>query len=170
MLSYLKGIRHIIETMEGDYRHCTVAESPSMYRFVYMENGKLVLNDKQMGKFSNWVERVPFSALSIVWDKERLVKSETSYKAALCVPVEYAKAVGHYLGEPVEYLPPRKCVYTVCCEDSDAFDARNCMGYVLDYIGNNHLSVTDDPYCRTFLSTDKSDNYTRWRQVWFPIE
>ena len=170
MLSYLKGIRRIIETMGADFKHCKIAESPSMYRFVYMENGNIVLNDEMLEKFSNWVERVPFSALSIVWDKERLMRSETSYKAALCVPVEYAKAVGHYLGDPVLYLPPKKCVYSISCEDSDAFDVEQCLGYVLDYFKENRLSMTEDPYCRTFLSTDKSGNYTRWRQVWFPIE
>jgi len=170
MLSYLKSIRRVVESIEGDYEKCRIEECPSMYRFVYMENGELVLNDDTMEKFSNWMERVPFSALSIIWDRDLFMKGETSFRAALCVPVEYAKAVGHCLGDPVEYLPPRKCVYTLSSEDSNRFDIESCMGYARAYIQKKKLTLTDDPYCRTFLSTDHLGNYTRWRQVWFPIE
>lgn len=170
MLSYLKSIRCVTESIREDYGKCRIEECPSMYRFVYMKDGKLILGDDDMKKFSNWMERVPFSALSIIWDKELFMEGKTSFKAALCVPVEYAKAVGHYLGDPVEYLPPRRCVYTISSEDSDVFDTESCMSYAREYLEENGLALTDEPYCRTFLSTDKLGNYTRWRQVWLPIE
>lgn len=170
MLSYLKSIRAVVESIETDYEKCVISTSPAMYRFVYMKNGELVLNDVTMKKFSNWMERVPFSALSIIWDKELFIRGETSYEAALCVPEEYAKAVGHYLGEPVQYIPARKCIYTLSSEDANKFDTEYCMKFAIDYIREKGYTLTEDPFCRTFLSTDKKGNYTRWRQVWLPIE
>ena len=170
MLSYLKGIRKVVESIDTDYQVCRIDESPAMYRFTYMKDSELVLDEEALKLFSNWMDRVPFSALSIIWDRELFLEGKTSFRAALCVPVEYAKALDYYLGEPVEYVPPKKCVYTISSEDNDRFDVAYCMDYVLAYLKSNGLRLTDDPYCRTFLSTDKKGNYTRWRQVWLPIE
>ena len=170
MLAYLKSIREVVESIKTEYEKCSVTTSPAMYRFVYMKDGELVLNNESIKKFSEWMDRVPFSALSIIWDKDLFLKGETSFEAALCVPEEFAKAVGHCTGDPVQYIPAQKCVYTVSSEDLNKFDTEYCMKFAREYIQENGYILTDDPYCRTFLSTDKKGNYTRWRHVWFPID
>lgn len=170
MLDYLKQVRQIIETIETDYMTCRVENSPAMYCFEYMKNNVLTLSDETWDLFGAWMDMVPFSMLSIRRLKDALLQGQTDFTAALCVPESYARELNYYLGKPVHYFPSRKCVYTLSKEDRNQFDAPQCFEHVLRYCEENNLIPADDAYCRTFLSYDKSGNYTRFRQIWLPVD
>lgn len=169
MLRYLEDIRRTTESIHENYQKCSQAICPPYYSLEYMKNDVLTLSGKVWDYFSNWMERVPFSALSIRWNKDLILQGQTDFIASLCVPEEYAHELNYYLGPPVVYFPARPCVYTLSSEDQNRFDAPQSFEFILDYCREQGLTPADDPYCRTFLSYDKGGNYTRFRQIWLPV-
>lgn len=169
MLEYLRYIRGVAETIPTDYMQCRVEQSPPLYRFEYMSGSVLSLTERTWPLFSTWMDKVPFAALSIVWSLAAMLEDRTSVTAGLCIPAEVAVPLEFYLGEPVQYFPARKCVYTLASEDRNRFDTPSSFRHVREYMAREGLTPVDDPYCRTFLSWDKGGNYTRFRQVWTPV-
>ena len=169
MLRYLEDIRRTTESIQNNYQKCSQTVCPPYYSLEYMQNDVLTLSGKVWDYFSNWMERVPFSALSIRWNKDLILQGQTDFIASLCVPEEYAHELAYYLGPPVVYFPARPCVYTLSSEDQNRFDAPQSFEFILDYCREQGLTPADDPYCRTFLSYDKGGNYTRFRQIWLPV-
>ncbi len=169
MLRYLEDIRRTTESIQNNYQKCSQTVCPPCYSLEYMQNDVLTLSGKVWDYFSNWMERVPFSALSIRWNKDLILQGQTDFIASLCVPEEYAHELAYYLGPPVVYFPARPCVYTLSSEDQNRFDAPQSFEFILDYCRERGLTPADDPYCRTFLSYDKGGNYTRFRQIWLPV-
>ena len=148
MLSYLKSIREIVQALKTDYGVCRLAESPAFYTMPYMRNGELSLNEADFPIFSAWMDLVPFSSLSIRWEKDALLRGRIDYTASLCVPEAYAKALSYPLDPPVNFLPARPCVYMLTSESEGHFEA-SCFDPMLDFCKENRLGPADDPYCRS---------------------
>lgn len=68
------------------------------------------------------------------------------------------------------YYPSCSCLYSIVQEQGESFQPLDCLSPLMDFVKGNGITVTDDPVSNTFLSMNKHENYTRFREVWLPIQ
>ena len=49
------------------------------------------------------------------------------------------------------------------------FQPRECLAPLLRYVEEHRVAVAGSPISRPFLSLNKKENYTRFREVWLPV-
>ena len=131
---------------------------------------QLILHRSQYQKFRFWVQTTPFTfpAQRCLW--EDLCDERDSSISAMGILEEDASFFGIREDEDVTYYPPVKCLTTVVELSGEEADATAYLAGLRQYVWENGISVTGDPIARTILSMNKKKKYTRYRQVWLPIE
>lgn len=168
-LRYLRQMEDLIAGAEKNLNQCVTEESPGMYRFEFMDQHRIILDDQGKDRFSRWVEMVPFSFLSMRCPLKSLLKQENHIVSALGIMEEYASFLDIGVSEYITYYPPRMSIYTIVKEDRDRFDSVSCFNHVLRYAREQGLKPCGDSIARTFVSLNRKDNYVRYRQVWLPV-
>ncbi len=168
LLHRLREMRKLCEQAEQSLWTIEVRSRPAMYRFAFMCDETLILTPEQEKVFRGWVEKTPFAFPSQSNDWAALLRGQSQVSAALGVWASDA----HRLGLDYRYAeryPSCPCLYTLVKEQGEHTDAVRCLSHLAAYVRRQGLTVTGDPIARTFLSLNKKQDYTRYRQVWLPI-
>ena len=170
LLQLLARTAELIESIPGRLDRYAVGLRPGMYRFEYVHQDQLILHRSQYQKFWFWVQTTPFTfpAQRCLW--EDLCDERDSSISAMGILEEDASFFGIREDEDVTYYPPVKCLTTVVELSGEEADATAYLAGLRQYVWENGISVTGDPIARTILSMNKKKKYTRYRQVWLPIE
>ena len=165
----LEEFRCLTENAEEQLFQISRRQRPALYRFEFIRDGVLILGEDREKVLRTWVRSTPMVFLSQMNSWEKLVRGETQVTAALGIFAEDAGKLGldtAYAG----YYEACPCLYTVVREQGNRFCPPMCLAHVVEYVRKHKIRVTGDPIARTFLSMNKREDYTRYRQVWLPIE
>ncbi len=171
ILRYLKQMSALLQELPSILWSIQMTVRPGLYRLEFMKGEKLILDQEQMKVFPQWVNLAPFAFPSQRNSWRSLEAGEDESFSALGIMEEDA----HRLGMPDflsygTYHCAVPCLYTVVDISEENADCTLYLAHLKKYVQDHHLTVTQDPVCRTFLSMNKKDDYRRLRQIWLPIE
>lgn len=170
ILNYLKSISQLLKELDSQLWTIRPAIRPGIYRLEFMQGDELILNSRQQEVFPQWTGLAPFAFPSQRNSWKSLMEGRDESFSALGILEEDAKA----LGMPDclaagSYYPPVPCLCTVVEVSEENASCVQYLSHLKDYIEKHRITVTGDPFCRTFLSMNKKENYRRYRQTWIPV-
>ncbi|WP_125143552.1 MerR family transcriptional regulator [Clostridium transplantifaecale] len=167
ILENIRELKELTVKAEQNLGEITVCTQPAIYRFPFMKNGEFLLRANQEKAFRQWVSFTPivFISQSNEWDK--LMSGSGQITAALGVFEEQAERLKLDL-QWASYYPSSRALYSIVQEQGDDFQPLSCLRPLMEYTNRNRIQVIGDPVSRTFLSMNKSETYTRYREVWLP--
>ena len=168
MAEHLDTVVELIDALPAELGVIRVEQRPAMYRFEYVKEDELLLTPDQYAEFRRWVNLTPFTFSAARNSWEAICRGEETSFSALGILAEHAKVFDIHEGGGVSYHAPCRCLYTVVRLQGDAVRATEYLHGLLSYTLKNGIRVTGDPL--TFVSMNKRKDYTRYRQIWLPIE
>lgn len=169
MLEYMKEINSLSEHMEEDLWCIRRAKRPDMYRFEFMDGDRLIIGPEEYKEFQNWVNLAPFAFPSQRNEWAAVLNGEDHSISALGILKEDAEFFGIEENKRVIRYPSCECLYTVVKIAGEEASSTDYLRHLTEYVKQHHIHVTGDPIARTFLSMNKRENYTRYRQIWVPV-
>ncbi len=170
MLDYLDKISEILHRLPDELWQIRRETRPGLYRFEFMEGDRLILEPEAYGDFQRWVSMAPFTFPAQRNDWQALKEGRDHSFSALGLLEEDAGALEVREEGLVQYLPPCPCLYTVVRISRENASCVHYLNHLLQFVDREGIRVTGDPVARTFLSLNKRDDYTRYRQIWLPVE
>lgn len=165
----LEEFRHLTEEAEKQLFRIRWGERPALYRFEFMRDGELLLRGREETVFRTWVQNTPMVFLSQTNSWEELVQGRAQVTAALGVLAGDAERL-QLDTEYAVYYESCPCLCTIVREQGNQLQPPKCLAHVIRYVREKKIRVTGNPIARTFLSLNKKEDYTRYRQVWIPAE
>ena len=165
----LEEFRQLTEEAEEQLFRISRRKRPALYRFEFMKDGEILLNGREETVFRTWVQNTPMVFLSQMNGWEELLQGRTQVTAALGILAGDARRL-RLDTEYAIYYPQCPCLYTIVREHGNQFCPPKCLAHVVRYVREKKIRVTGNPIARTFLSMNKKEDYTRYRQVWIPVE
>ena len=170
LLEYLNSTLSLIESLPNQIGVIEKSIRPAMFRFEFIKEDKLFLKPEEYKRFKHWVDLTPFtfSAQRNSWSD--LCNGHDVSISALGILEEYAHLFNIKADNLIEFFPSCPCLYTVVKIAGEDKKSTDYLNPLLSYIKANNIKVTGDPIARAFLSMNKRQGYTRYRQIWLPIE
>ncbi len=170
-LNYLNHISDLLEQLSSELWTVRPEIRPGIYRLEFMKGDDLILSPEQLDIFSQWVNLAPFAFPSQRNNWRSLICGRDESFSALGVMEEDARALDmpSFLSSGL-YYPPVQSLYTVVEISEENSSCVQYLSHLKEYVQKNHINVTGDPICRTFLSMNKKKDYKRFRQIWLPID
>ena len=109
-----------------------------------------------------------FPAQRTSW--QALLEGRDESVSAIGIFRQYAELFGLPLCSRAIRYEATSCLYTVVQLCGEQASATEYLAPLLAYVQEHGLTVTGDPIARTFLSMNKRNHYTRYRQIWLPIQ
>ena len=170
MVEHLNTVIDLIDHLPQELNKIQIRERPAMLRFEYVKEDQLILAPEEYAEFQRWVNLTPFTFSAARNDWEALCRREETSFSALGILKEHAELLGLHMGGHIKEYPPCKCLYTVVRLQGNTVRATEYLHGLLTYVREHEIHVTGDPLARTFISMNKRKDYTRYRQIWLPIE
>ena len=169
-LTWLQQMQALIGQLPETLDVITVSHRPQMYRLEFMAGDTLLLNTQECKEFGKLVDWTPFSFPAQRNSWQALLEGKDESISAIGIFHEYAQLFGLTLPQKTICHPPTTCLYTVIKLSGDEARPTEYLSPLLNYVQQHAIQVTGDPIARTFLSMNKRNQYTRYRQIWLPIE
>ncbi len=170
MAEHLDTVIELMDRLPRELGQFRVEQRPAMLRFEYAKKDKLLLGPADHAAFQRWVSLTPFTFSAVRNEWEALCRGEDSSFSALGILKEHAEAFGIRAGGSIREYEPCRCLYTVVRLQGENVRANEYLHALISYVRDNGIRVTGDPLARTFISMNKRKDYTRYRQIWLPIE
>lgn len=142
---------------------------PAMYRFPFIRDGNFLIDAEKEAVFHEWLLKTPFVFISQSNEWGKLLSGSTQITAALGIFEEQLSFFDLDM-KFARYYPSCSCLYSIVQEQGESFQPLDCLSSLMDFVKGNGIKVTDDPVSNAFLSMNKYENYTRFREVWLPIQ
>lgn len=169
LLQNLRSLKSISANAEHKLWKIEKKVRPAMYRFPFISDGNYLLDSKQEKIFTKWLQKTPFVFISQSIEWEKLLSGTAQITAALGIFEEQLSFLSLDL-EYAQYYPSCSCLYSIVQEQGADFQPFECFYRLIEYVDKNSIIVTGSPVSRTFLSMNKNENYTRYREIWIPVE
>lgn len=168
--AYMDKTIELIDSISCSLDKITVSERPAMYRFEYARDNKFFIKSDSYSKFQFWVNLAPitFSALRNDW--EALCAGKDVSVSAMGITEEFAQQFGITQDDNIKYYPKCTCLYTVVKLTGEEANATDYLSALIEYVSAHNCKVCGDCISRTFMSLNKREKYTRYRQIWLPID
>lgn len=170
MLEYMKEIHTLSARIDADLWCIKREIRPELYRFEFMDGDRLIIGPEKYGEFQKWVNLAPFAFPAQRNEWKAVQKGDDHSISALGIFGKDAEFLGIEETEGIVRHPSCECLYTVVKIAEDEALSYQYLNHLTEYVKENHIHVTGDPISRTFLSMNKRENYTRYRQIWLPVE
>ena len=170
LMKYMGEMLALIKTIPEDTNRIVVSSRPAMYRFEFIERDKLIIEPEQYKSFQRWVNLTPISFASQRDSWEDIINGRQNSKNAMAITAEYAEKLGVAVDENVTYYPECTCLYTIEEQSGEESTDKGYLKRLINYVNANDIRIDGDVISRSFLSMNKKENYTRYRQVWLPIK
>lgn len=169
LLENLQELKRLSLNVTYNPQEITQCVRPAMYRFPFIEDAEYLLNTKQEKIFQQWISKSPIVFISQSNRWEDLQNGCSQIAAALGILEKHAAFLELDL-QGASYYPSSPALYCIVREQGDDFQPLICLRPLMDYVAKERLTVAGDPISRVFLSFNKNDSYTRYREVWLPIQ
>ena len=169
LLQSLREVEALAARAETELWAVRPGVRPAMYRLPFIRDGEFLLTKAQEEVFSQWVGQTPMVFTTHSNDWEALRAGRTQATSALGVFADQAEELGLDLSF-AEFCPSCPCLGSIVEERGEEyFQPHACLAPLLEYVERHGVTVTGSPISRTFLSLNKKENYTRYREVWLPV-
>lgn len=169
LVDTLRELEEVSARADQDLWRITRRQQPAMYRFPFMRDGTYCLKDRQERALQQWIAKTPITFISQSNEWDKLAAGQIQYTAALGIWEEQAHSLDLDL-RWAEYYPARPALYSIVREEGNEFHPLISLKPLLEYVSESGSQVTGDPVSRVFVSINKNENYTRYREVWLPVE
>ncbi len=170
LLQNLRETRTLIGEARASLGEVRPGVRPALYRFPFIRDGEFLLDREQEKVFSQWARHTPLVFTTHSNDWEALQAGRTQATSALGVFADQAEELGLDLTF-AEFCPPCPCLRTITWEEGEEqFQPLICLAPLLAYLEEHPAQVAGSPISRTFLSFNKRECYTRYREVWLPVQ
>lgn len=166
-LQELHQLTCAIPQLLGSITRCV---RPELYRLEFMAGDQLLLTPGECKEFGRWVDLTPFSFPAQRTSWQALLEGRDESVSAIGIFRQYAELFGLPLCSRAIRYEATSCLYTVVQLCGEQASATEYLAPLLAYVQEHGLTVTGDPIARTFLSMNKRNHYTRYRQIWLPIQ
>ena len=170
LLDCLRETRQLADQLEDQLGRIRRDTRPGLYRLDYMVENQLILPEERYDLFRRWMALVPFPFPSQKNSWKGLLEGEDRSVAALGLLERDVTRLGaEELAAAGEYFPPCPCLYTVVKVAGETARCTQYLAPLRDYVEREGIQVAGDPISRAFLSLDRKNTYTRYRQIWLPV-
>ena len=148
---------------------CDLVYSPEVYRYFNRRNNSYERIDELQDLSLHWLQYMPFVNRCFEIKQETLEHSTDDYAWGYSIDMELVKKLGVPLEPPVEHLPSAPSVHAVFTSSGKSKFSPRQMGFVLDYIRQNDLSITGDARGNLVCSVMEDGKLTGYFEVWLPV-
>jgi hypothetical protein len=144
---------NILTAIPGDLNVCRIKDSPELY-YILFHNDTGFLTKKEASCFYPlWLEKMPLVRIFSTSPLESVLNSPPLIRrSGLAVPAEHAALCGIDPSQQgVHHIPAGKCVYTLIAVENTDESIHTRFKNSLEYIRNNNLSITGDPWAFQFF-------------------
>ena len=171
LLEHLQRTEYLVRSLPEQLGKIETAVRPAMYRLDFMHGNQFILKESQYPVFREWFSHAPFTFPSQCNSWSSLLNGEEETSFAIALFGEDVKSLGlQPLVETASYYPPCHCLHTVIRTDETMPSCIQTLKPLLDYVLTNEIPVVGDPVSEVIVSLNKKTNYTRYRQIWLPIQ
>ena len=160
----------LIDSISSQLDMITESVRPAMYRFEYAKDNKFFIKPDSYGKFQFWVSLAPITFTALRNDWNALCSGKDISISGMGITEDFARQFGICEDEQVKYYPEHKCLYTVVKLTGEDAKATDYLSSLIDFVNKRGCHVCGDCISRTFMSLNKKTKYTRYRQIWLPID
>ena len=170
-LKRLTYTRQLINTFPENLWKIQIEERPALYRFEYMCDDHLLIDEKQYPILQKWISYAPLAFSSVRNDWKALENKKDIYYSGIAILKEDAEALEiNELIEQADYLKSLPCLTTIVQVKDEKHLPFDYLDHVFKYIHDNQIKVIGDPISESIISYNKQNNYTRIRKIWIPIQ
>lgn len=169
LLEHLKEHQTLLAEAETCLNEVSLSVQPAIYRFPYMKDGEYLLGKKEEASLQQWIQKAPFVFFSQSNDWNQIISGTSSYSAGLGFLAHQKEFLNLDLTY-ADYHPERPALRAILRDDGTDFQPLLSMKPLMDYVAAHHLRVTGDPIARGILTMDWEDSFSRYREIWLPIE
>ena len=154
-------------------RFCDIVTSPGWYRlFVRTYQEEHTSTPSETSEFARWKACIPLNVASLRYDCARLLAGDEWLNVNIGSMMEAADSerFGFEKSDRIEYIPPRKCLYTVITGDAERINHSDWMQPALDALNRMDLRLTADPITALLAVTQENGRTIRRDELWLPID
>jgi len=155
------------QSMEFRYR---IENSPGFYCIKIQDKYSLKNSFASLSLSHEWIKKSPFVFSCFFLPKEELAKGGDKFTAGLGIDEKYADFLKVKPNDNVKYIPPRRCVYTILPDSSDAIFSPANLSEAMAYIHSQGLKLVDDAFTMAFNLHREDEIRKDVLRVWLPIE
>jgi len=152
----------------------TEMNSPQIYFLPYrIKNSYQILEGgSSIPRIDEWLSHMPFITATFKLSHDGIVKGKPEslvYLWGFSVSTKRAKELT-IPTQNAEYIPSLKCLYTVfSAHDQNTF-ARSLCEQVLDPLWSSGYEISDSPIGRLIVRAHEDGEYTRYFEIWIPVQ
>jgi len=127
----------------------------------------------EMPRISSWLEHLPFVKATFIISHEGIKEKkqeELAYWWGFSVSPGRAKELQIPTEAPVQYVPSRKSVYTVFSAHEANTFIPSLYAKVLKPIWEMGYEISDFPIGRLLVRSHEEKQYTRYFEIWVPVQ
>ncbi|MDR1177621.1 MAG: MerR family transcriptional regulator [Spirochaetaceae bacterium] len=146
--TYMTEYESILKRFPLELNVCSIKESPELYYILHYEDMWLLTENGSSCLYPLWLEKMPLVRIFSISPLESVLKSPPlTRKGGLAVLAEHAALCGiDTQRQGVHHIKPEKCVYTLIAVENTHESIHHRFNNVLEYIRNNNLSISGDPW------------------------
>ena len=170
----LERAEHIASTLRRslDGPVFEIVQSPAFYRlFVRTYQEEHTSDPEETAEFARWNEFIPIDVASLRYDRERILRGDEQLNVNIgnIMLAEDFQELGCDLSARVEYIPSRRCLYTVLAGDAERINHRGWLRDACDCLRSRGLRLCGDPVTALLAVTCDGGTRIRLDEAWFPI-
>lgn len=120
--------------------------------------------------FRQWFSYLPFSAASILYQKDTLTGTKpVQYNLGFVMEKSVAEMLGIKGDDSVSLLPARRCLYMMIGGSETGFDENERIAPMLTALKSCHKQLTGNPYSRMVGVFHHNGKAVRYDELWCPI-
>lgn len=152
----------------------TELKGPQWYFTPYRLNNSYRTPEEQseIPQIDNWLSNMPFVAATFKITLESINKEEAQaldYWWGFSISTKKAKELGMNT-ECAEYIPSKACVYTVFSAHNKNTFVPSLYEQVFQPLWAAGYEISDAPVGRLIVRSHEEETYTRYFEIWVPIE
>lgn len=147
--------------------------SPACYRlFVRRYYDEHTFTPEASREFAQWNSTVPINTASLKYDLRDILSGDAPVNVDIgnIINEQAFDALGYQQSERVEFLPPRRCLYTVLIGDGNQIDRRTWLEPALAHMAAHGLTPSGDPFTSMLLIRNTDRGILRYDEAWLPVE
>ncbi len=149
----------------------TVTSPPLFFLALNEENTEVSKETGLIEEIKKWVDLFPLTQYAFIYSKESLMNfPENCYGVSgLVISADIADQFGIKENNVVQYLPARRCVYTVTRAPMGGRSSLAMLKGAADYLDSQGLEPIDDAF-GIYIVSLKEEDRLKYYKIWIPIE
>ena len=156
-----------VRTMTG---RCDLVYSPESYRYLNRFNFDYDNISGLRELSQEWLRYMPFVSRCFEITQNDLEQQTDNYAWGFAMGMDFVKKLHVPLEPPVVHLLSQPSVHALFTSSGKAAFSPRHLQFVLDFVEENHLTITGNARGNLICSVIDGDRLTGYFEVWIPVE